>query len=704
MADKDDKVLERAKSRFRLSHDHWSENRNWYEDDNEFGRLGEQWPEKYRAEREAEGRPCLTINRIPSFVRQITNDARQNKPQIRVRPADSNADPKTAEIYNGLVRNIEVTSDSDVAYDTALECAVYGGFGFFRIDTEYATDDTFDLDIVYRRIANPLTVYPDPATIAADASDWRFCFVTEMIPVDEYERRFGKSAPQHDWSSDGESDDELWFDATEKRVRIAEYWEREEIDREIVLLSNGQVLDKAQFEEQADLWLAQGVDVVDERTTPSHKVCHYLLSGDAVLEETDWPGKYIPVVPVYGNEVIKDGKRYFTSLTREVRDAQLNYNYWRTSSTELVALAPKAPYIGPQGAFNSDMGKWQTAHVKSHPFIEYDGAIPPQRQPFAGVPAGAIQEALNASDDMKAILGIYDASLGARSNETSGKAILARQREGDISTFHYIDNLSRAIRYAGRVLLDLIPSVYSKPRIVRVLGEDGEPKTVPVNQPDPTGNVYELARGKYDLVVDTGPGFTTRREETNAFLTEVMRANPATAPLLMDVVARNLDFPEAEKIAGRFKAMLPPPIQAMESQGDNGPDAAAMAAQLAQAQAQMQAMQQQLQQAAQAIQGKQMEVAANEREAQAELQLERAKSQAELALERQRAEAMLQLEREKAAAKVQLEREIAQMKIAAQQDIEMMRQAAETQRAALAAMQPQITVTAERDDDETEDR
>jgi hypothetical protein len=406
-----------------------------------------------------------------------------------------------------------------------------------------------------------------------------------------------------------------------------------------------------------------------------------------VLETTEWAGRYIPIVPVYGDEVNIEGKRYFRSLVRDVRDAQQMLNYWRTCATELVALAPKAPFIGPVGAFDSDMGKWQTGHVKSHPFIEYDGPIAPQRQEFAGVPAGALQEALNASDDMKSILGIYDASLGARSNETSGRAILARQREGDVSTFHFIDNLSRAIKYAGRVLIDLIPAVYDKPRMVRVLGEDGKPEVVQVNAPDEKGQVYELARGKYDLVVEAGPSFTTKREEAATFLLETMRANPQTAPLLMDVVARNQDFPEADKVARRFQAMLPPQIQQAESQ-DGEPDAGALMGQLSQAQQQIQQMGEKLQQAAQAIQGKQMEMQAKEREAQASLELERAKSQAELQIERERNASTIQLEREKAAAKISMEREIAAMKLQAQVEIEAMKQQAETERAVLAPPPP----------------
>jgi hypothetical protein len=667
MADKD--VLADAKERFRLAHDAEAENRKWAIDDLMFARMGEQWPAETRKQRELERRPCLTINRMPAFARQVVNDARQNKPAIRVRPADSEADPETAEIFNGLIRNIEQSSNADVAYDTALESAVYTGFGYFRISTDYAHDDTFDLDIRIDRIANPLTVYADPASTAPDASDWRFGFVTDLVPITEFESRYGKNTLASNWSADGDDHDSLW--RNEDSVRIAEYWTRDEYLKPIVQLSNGQVLDAKLYEANRPLWDAQQLTVIGERETRCYRVKQQIVTGAEVLETVDWPGKFIPIIPCYGDEVNVQGKRYFRSLVRDARDSQMMFNFWRTASTELVALAPKAPFIGPRGAFDGDP-RWQSANVKSHPYLEYEGGVAPQRQPFAGVPAGALQEALNSSDDMKAILGIYDASLGARSNETSGRAILARQREGDVSTFHFIDNLSRAIKYAGRCLIDLIPAVYNTERMVRVLGEDGGVKNVLVNPKEAAeyGKVYELARGKYDLVVESGPSFSTKRDETQNFLLETMRANPSTAPMLMDVLARNMDFPEAEKIAARFKTMLPPAIQKLEEQGEDVNEQVLMN-QLAQAQMQMQQMQQALQSAE--MQKAQLEV----QKVQQDGQIESQKMQLEKAIEDQRAE----LERYKANLDAQVTVYVEQLKAGAQETTQLRQHAAEDRRA-----------------------
>jgi len=568
-----EKVIETAKKRFKLCEDAWSENMDAALDDIRFARLGEQWPENVKYQREQESRPCLTINRLPSFIRQVVNDARQNSPSIKVHPVDDNSDPETAEVINGLIRSIEANSNAEVAYDTALESAVTCGVGYFRIGVDYTADDVFDLDICIERIANPLSVYPDPHSVEVDASDWTYCFVIEELSKDEFKATY-PNAEITDWEADMEDG---WI--TEDTVRVAEYWERTEEDTEILLLNDGTVIHKDQFEKNIELFSER--QIVKSRKTKTHKVVQRIMTGLEVLEKTEWPGRYIPIIPCYGDEIVVENKRYFQSLTRQAKDPQRNLNYWRTAATERVALSTKAPWIGPVGAFDTDIRKWETANTETHPFIEYDGPQPPQQTPPSMMDAGAIQEAINASDDLKSIIGLYDASLGARSNETSGKAILARQREGDTSTFHFIDNLSRAIRYAERVILDLIPHVYSEPRVIRVLGQDDSQDDVRINQEFESGGVvrmHDLTAGKYDLVVKAGPSFTTKREEAANQMIELLRSFPQAAPYVGDLLAQNLDWPGAEEIAKRLKVLLPPEIQRLDKLDGIPPEAQAVVA------------------------------------------------------------------------------------------------------------------------------
>ena len=580
---KDADTIRDGQAAFDLAVESEQENRKTALDDIRFSLLEEQWPEQLRRAREKAGLPCLTIPKLGSFIRQVVNDARQNKPSIKCHPADSKADPQTADIYNGLIRNIEVTSKADVAYDTALEHATAGGFGYFRIGTKYACDDTFDLDIVIDRIANQFSVYGDPFSTAADSSDWNSAFVVDRLSKDEFARRY-KDAEEVNWSAGGYAGmGAPWLD--DEQVMIAEWWRREKVKKTILLLSDQQVMAEDVYAKHKDILDAIGVTVLTSREAASQKVTQILMTGAEVLETNDWAGQYIPIVPVYGHEINVEGKRYLRALIHGAIDAQKMFNFMRTKTAEAVATFPSIPFIGPKGAFVSDQHKWETANTEAWPYIEYDGQVPPQRQPFAGIPAGALQEALNASDDMKAVIGIYDASLGARSNETSGKAINARKVESDVSTFHFIDNLARGIEHGGRILIDLIPKVYTGERMVRVLGQDSKSSSIQLGTPTPVmgpggqpqmgqdgaplSRIFDLGVGKYDLTVETGPSFTTRREEAVFAMTELVRAFPAGAPVLAPRIAKASDFPDAEEIGQELQQLA----QAA-AQGGQGTDPA----------------------------------------------------------------------------------------------------------------------------------
>lgn len=574
----DEKILKLARDTFKRAAEREQDTRLEGLDDLKFARLGEQWPDNIKKQREIDGRPCLTINKLTSFIRQVVNDARSNKPGITVNPADDRADPETAEIINGLIRNIQVTSDADIATDTAIEHAVSNGFGYFRINITEDEDEV--KDIAFERIVNPFEVYGDPYSTAADSSDWDKCLVVKMLSKDEFEDRYKDSDPV-DWDASGYTGLAApWIEGDE--VMVAEFWHRVDGTEDVVDLSDGTTV-AADWFTNAEPWLAlQGIVPTRTRKRKTKKVTQYILTGAEILERNEWPGKYIPIVPVYGDEINVEGKRYFRSLINPAKDAQRMHNYWRTTATELVALAPKSPYLVEEGSIVGP-AKWATANHVAHAYLEFKkGAMTPQRQPFAGVPAGVLQEALNSSDDMKSIMGIYDASLGARSNETSGVAINARKLEGDVSTFHFLDNLTRSIRHAGRIVIDLIQKVYAVERVVRVLGEDMKPKTVQIapgqlgqeqigqgeedeNEGSEMTRVFDLTAGKYDLIVKAGPNFSSLREQARSEIVEIIRAFPAAAPILGPMYLRNSDWPGADDAADKLEGVS-------ESEGQPQPE------------------------------------------------------------------------------------------------------------------------------------
>lgn len=553
---KDEKLLRIARKRFNASLEKETENREEALEDLEF-LAGDQWPKEIYDARTKDLQPCLTINRLPGFVRQLITDARQNQPSIKVVPVDSNSDPETAEVINGLIRQIEATSNADQAYDTALEQAASSGFGFFRILTEYADDDVFEQDIRIKRITNNFSCSWDNSATEYDKSDARYWFISEWIDEDIFEEKYPK-AQKVDWESDTSRYDK-WYDRN-KRVRVAEYWVKEPTTKTIYQLDTGQVTD-IPIEELAE----QGLTVVRSRTVKTHKIIRYVITGAEVLETQEWAGKYIPIVPVFGPELhIKDRTIYY-SLIRFARDPARLYNYWQSAITEKIALAPKAPFLATPRQVEGHQTIWNNANRENRAWLPYNPdpqAPPPGRQQPAALNPAELQQAAQAIDDIKATMSMYDASIGARSNETSGVAIRAREMQGDAATFTWLDNLSRSITYAGKVLIDLIPRIYDTERTVRVLGEDGQSDFQVVNEIQMTVNgpvkVHDLTAGKYDLVVTVGPSYATQRIESQDTLVRFAQAVPVASQVAPDLIARTLDIKDADELAKRLRKTLPP--------------------------------------------------------------------------------------------------------------------------------------------------
>ncbi len=633
-----DDFVKDALKKFEHSQEGSDHNRDDYYADTLFARMSEQWPEAIKKQRVQEGRPHLVINKLPSLIRSIVNESRQNKPAIKVSPVDNGADEDTAEVIGGLIRSIERQSSAEVAYNTAIDNAVTGGMGFFRIDIDYAHAETFELEARIKRIPNALTVHYDTASTEFDASDWDYAFISDMLSKDEFERRFPEASltPFESDSRDVSSDH--WVTADDE-IRIAEYFKRDAKTRKLLqfrytnpqtgqvevqnvnqedlpkmardfFISGGMTVDNNDKDVVNAFIAAVGADVVNSRDVDYYKVTKHLLNGTEELEDAeDWPGQHVPICPVWGDEVFIDGRRHFRSLIRDVKDSQQMYNFWRSAMTELVALAPKAPWVGQKGFIPpGHESKWNSANTRSHSYLEYEGTVPPQRQMFAGVPSGALQEALSAAEDMKGITGIFDASIGARSNETSGRAILARERQGDVSNYHFIDNLSRAIRYCGQILVDIIPHVYSERESIRILGLDQKENVVKLGQQEDAqrnGRLYDISVGKYDVTVSTGPSFGTQREETREALIEIMRQVPEAAAYLGDVLLNHMDFVGADKVAKRLGKLLPPEIQEMEKEefaGSDNPEAAQLQQELEQLKQETQQREQQVMQEVQKIQ------------------------------------------------------------------------------------------------------
>jgi hypothetical protein len=583
-------VLATMRHRFQMAMSAYSESREDELDDLRFMAGSPdnqwQWPADVLATRGSvqgqtiNARPCLTINKLPQHVKQVTNEQRQNRPSGKVIPADDKGDVEVAEIFEGMVRHIEYMSDADVVYDTACENQVTYGEGYFRILTEYCNENSFDQDLRLGRIRNAFSVYMDPLIQDPAGCDAEWCFISQDLEKDEYERQYPNAAPITSIMSQGVGDQSLSQWINENTIRIVEYFYHTHTPTKLNLYPGNMSHFDGSLEDKE--MKQMGLKPIKSRMVDVKKVMWMKSNGYEVLQEQEWAGKWIPVIRVIGNEFEVDGRIYVSGLVRNAKDAQRMYNYWVSQEAEMLALAPKAPFIGYGGQFEGYENQWKTANTTNWPYLEVnpdvtDGmgvTLPlPQRAPPPLAQTGLIQAKMGASDDIKSTTGQYDSSLGATSNERSGKAILARERQGDVGTFHYGDNLTKAIRFATRQLIDLIPKIYDTARIARVIGIDGEVSMAKINpeQPEPVKKIvdeagiviekiYNPSVGYYDVVATTGPGYMTKRQEAMEAMAQILQGNPQLWAVAGDLFVKNMDWPGAQELAERLAKTIDPKL------------------------------------------------------------------------------------------------------------------------------------------------
>jgi hypothetical protein len=573
----DKKVLEQALERFKLCEENERHIRKKAKEDLRF-LAGEQWPADVLEIRKRNGRPSLVINKMPQHTRHITNDQKQNRPAIKVSPVDDQADVDTANVLKGLIRNIEHTSDAEEAYDKAFEYAVKASFGFWRVYTDYEHDQSFNLEPRIGMIDNPFNVYLDPYSVKVDGSDANYGFIIDKISKDEFLSEHSDSDLKNhsDWKLLAKEYEDGWL--SDDSLRVCEYYFKEQQKVKLLLLSDGssyfedEVL-KDEEDENVVIVADQMLTIEDERDAVRCKIYWYKINAVEVLDKTEWVGSYIPIIPVYGETLNVDGEVIRESAIRHAKDSQRMVNYWASSEAEAITLAPKAPFIGAEGSFEGHEADWQRANTDNLPFLEYKPTLldngspapPPQRNAFEP-PVMAITQARQlANEDVKETTGVPDAARGLASPETSGIAIQRRVNQGLTSNFHFVDNLNKSIKHTGRILVEIIPKLYDTPRVVRILGEQGEEELIKINSvvgelPEGQKRPYDFTYGKYDVTVSTGPNYETKRQEARDSMLQMSQANPQFAQVASDLMVKNMDWPGADEIAERLKRTIPPEI------------------------------------------------------------------------------------------------------------------------------------------------
>lgn len=571
MAHKDEKDIHQlAMKRFGRVEDKERDQRALAVEDIKFAQTEDgQWDEN--AKRKRANRPRYTINRIAGAIDQLIGDQRQNRTDIKIRPVSGGATEDVAKVMSGLIRNIESQSKASNAYDNAFDEMVNGGYGGWRVLTEFSDDDAFDQDIRIKPIKGATTsLWFDPSAEEYDKRDAKWAFLTFDMSRDEREERW-PDKPIAEWSQDQSGNNRncrSWF--RDDVVRVAEYWVKKEVTRNLALLSDGRVIDEDEEKAIIDELARDGITVVKRRKTKSFDVEMTIMDGGGVLEDPKpWAGKFIPLIPVFGRESHIEGHTFIRGVVRFAKDSQRIYNYTVSTTVETTALTPKDPIWLTSKQSEGQKARLESFNTKNSPFLFYtpdpNAPGPPQRGGAPAVQGALIQQMQQASMDIYHVTGMQPPSLGANPELKSGKAIQAQERLGDRGSFIFSDNLSKSIEYCGDILLDLIPRIYDRARQVRIMQQDGETENVEINTvnqemtDDQTGEtvlINDLSVGKYDVITETGPAFATQRQESAQQIIDLIATSPQFEALAMDLVAKDLPILESKELVKRVRKQM----------------------------------------------------------------------------------------------------------------------------------------------------
>jgi hypothetical protein len=517
----------------------------------------DQWDAGVRQQR-GKGRLCLTINKLPVFLDQIDGDVRLNKPGIKVKAVDSAADPKTADVIEGLIRYIERSSRAAKIYSYAGVHLAAGGRGAWRVKTEYCPGDTFDVDIKIERIANPYSVYYDPTAVNDDKQDGDYFLLISDMSKDTYKEKYGKDPVDYD--AEG-SELANWH--TETSVRVAEYFYRHKVGEKIIYqLEDGRVVDDATLTPE---------DVVKrKRTVPEYKIKWALIDGKRILDEEDVPGQMFPIVLVWGKQICLDGKVDARGFARYTMDSQKLRNYFWSQEAESAALQPKQPVWIPDFCLAEHKEIWDKSLDINYPYLAWKPNpnfpnLGPQRQPPAQSSGANLNLITLADNDINDTTGIAKAGLGQNDGEKSGKMVNLRKIESDTGQYAFLDNLAEGVVTTGEICVSMIPETHDTARMIRILGKDMKEKIVRIND----GNGIDFSVGKYDVDISAEASYSTQREEFIQKMDTILpKIPPEQVAVISDILFQSMDFSKADEIAERIKRTIPPAILGPEQDED----------------------------------------------------------------------------------------------------------------------------------------
>jgi hypothetical protein len=572
-------VLTEANKHIGLWEQYFTENKTLGKSDMEFA-LRDQWTAIERGEFQRLFKPAMQFNKLYDPIKKIIGEQRRNTPDLKVRSLTGKATQDEINLRADIVRSVAYHSSNDIVYQTAFGNALLYGFGAFEICTEYETSHSFNQVIRYKPILNPAQCFFDPHAQMPHKGDGNYCGKYTVMSKDEFYATYPHIKHAVSYVSPQQLVDFQW--ETRDTITICDYYVKEWYSKIIYMLDNGDVVDQEEWDEIQKLYkdaskeneaIRQELEgrmpeIINERKTEDYRIKHYRLIKDKIIEFAEWPSKYLPIIFVDGDSYYIDGQQYTRSFIRNAKDAQRFLNYLGSEIAGQIKSNRREQWVVTPDNIKGFEQIWrnpelQMGALQANP-DKATGQLP-IKVPPSEIPQSLLAHYQRATQDIKEIIGFFEANEGSESNEVSGIAVQTRAIQGSMAASVYFDNLNRAIEQGGRVVLDLLPTIYDTERNIVVTKRDGETKSLTINKNLPDNSTQNaLTRGDFDIEIDTGPSFAVQKAQALQMFIQLVQANPQVFPLVADLIAKNLDMQYMPQVVDRLKTLVPEQILAKE--------------------------------------------------------------------------------------------------------------------------------------------
>lgn len=521
-----------------------------------------QWePEVWSKRR---GQPRYTFDKCNPIVNQIAGAIKKADFDIKIRPAGGDASKETAELFDGIIRNIETTSNASTIYSRAGRNMVAAGVDGWMVVQKWADAESFDQELAIEYIPNFWdSVFFDTNSQMPDRSDAEWAHKLTAMSKRAYEEKY----PEGSGTSVGQGKSFSTYYNKPDQVIVGEYYWIKQTTKTLVQMSNGAVyVEDEEFAKVADELAALGVTEKSRRTRPARSVWLRHYDGSGWLDEAqETVFEWIPLIPAYANFNIVDNKIIYHGVIEKLLDAQRVHNYVMSRYVGDVALSPKPKlWMTPEQAAGHTQ-KLATMNTNNDPVALYnhiEGQQPPYRDGGA-LPSPALSElsAITTTAITQAS-GLFASNMGDNPSLQSGVAIEQLQERGDTGTIDYFQSLEVAICHTAKIIVNAIPKVYDSERLVRILYEDGTHDMLTLNNvvtDQQTGEpvvLNDVSKGRYDVTCSAGKSFSSRRQESVAAILEMAQVDPTIIQEGSDVLLKNAGAAGLDIIAERKRASL----------------------------------------------------------------------------------------------------------------------------------------------------